>query len=103
MVIKPKKGADDEIETDEKERTQGTHMIFSNEEVFLILKKALPNADVKELDNIAQSIKEEGEHWQEADLNEHIHDELETKVLEEICRRESNQNNSPKAMRLFFK
>lgn len=78
-------------------------MIFSEEEIFLILKKALPNVSSKELTNIVQSVRKEGEHWQEADLSEHIHDELEEKVLHDICRREANNEETPGKMRLFFK
>ena len=78
-------------------------MVFSEGEIVAILKKALPKADYKDLGNIAQSILSEGEHWQEVDLNEHIHDEVETKMLHDICQRKSGNNRPPKNVRLFFK
>ena len=57
----------------------------------------------KDLEGVARSITNESKNWQEVDLNEHIHDEVETKVLHDICQRKSNNNRTPKNVRLFFK
>ncbi len=78
-------------------------MIFSEAEIMSILKKSLPQKNYKDLKAVADTIISDAKHWQEADLNEHIHDDLERKVLYDICHRESNDNKQPKKMRLFFK
>ena len=78
-------------------------MILSEEEVITILKKALPKSNCKDLEGVARSITNESKNWQEVDLNEHIHDEVETKVLHDICQRRSNNDRPPKNVRLFFK
>lgn len=77
-------------------------MFLSEEEITAILKKALPKADYKDLGNIARMIVREGEQWQEVDLNEHIHDELEMQLLHDICKRKNN-NRPPQNIRLYFK
>lgn len=78
-------------------------MIFSEEEIITILKKSLPKANYKDLEVVAKSIIDHSEHWQEADLNEHIHDDVEMQVLHDICQRRSNSTKPPKQIRLFFK
>ena len=78
-------------------------MILSEEEIVAILKKSLPSTNYKDLGHIARSITTETKNWQEVDLNEHIHDEVETKVLHDICQRRSNNDRPPKNVRLFFK
>ena len=78
-------------------------MVFSEEEVIAILKKSLPKADYKDLERVARSIAGQTGSWQEVDLNEHIHDEVETRVLHDICKRKANNNKTPKDIRLFFK
>lgn len=77
-------------------------MMFSQEELISILKKSLPDKNYNDLSGIAQSIIGEGEHWQEVDLNEHIHDDLELSMLHDICKRESS-GKKPNNIRLFFK
>ncbi len=77
-------------------------MLFSEQEIVAILKKNLPKTDYKDLANVASSIVSKAEHWQEVDLDEHVRDELETKVLHDICKRKSD-GETPKDIRLFFR
>ncbi len=58
-------------------------MAFSEEEIITVLKKGLPKAQYKDLENIAKSILDESERWQEEDLNRRIHDEIQTRILKE--------------------
>lgn len=75
--------------------------MLSESEIIAILKKSLPKSDSKSLESAAHSIVKEGAHWQEADLDEHIHDELESQVLHKICERQSQKK--PGWIKLFFK
>ena len=77
-------------------------MIFSEKEIITMLKKSLPKTDYKTMENVAKSLISEPQQWQEIDLNEHIHDEVETKILLDICKRKTN-NRPPKGIRLFYK
>lgn len=76
--------------------------MLSDEELILILKKALPKSNYQDLKDVVKSIRNETKNWQEADLHQHIHDEVETQILHDICQR-SNGGRKPKLMRLFFK
>lgn len=77
-------------------------MILSENEIITILKKELPKADYRQLASIATSITDHAKHWQEVDLNEHIHDDVEKDFLHEICKRESNSKPF-KGIKLFYK
>ena len=91
------------VPIDQKQIKKAGNMILSEEEVLTILKKSLPKTNYKDLEDVARSIAGKAEHWQEVDLDEHIHDEVETKTLHDICQRKSNNSNPPKKIRLFFK
>ena len=78
-------------------------MIFSEEDIIGILKKSLPNANYKDLESVAKSIVNTSDQWQEADLDEHIHDEVKKQLLHDICKQTSNNKKPPQDMRLFFK
>ncbi len=77
-------------------------MIFSEEEILAILKKELPEVNGKNLEDVAGSIIRSGKHWQEVDLDEHVHDDVKMQVLHDLCK-PTNNNEPPKDVRLFFK
>lgn len=77
-------------------------MIFNEDELITILKKHLPQTPAKDLESVARSILEESQHWQEVDLYQHLHDDVEEDLLQRICRRHA-EDVSPKKVRMFYK
>ena len=77
-------------------------MLFSEDELIAILKKSLPKTDYRSLETVAKQIINRSEHWEEADLNEHIHNDAEKRILEDICKRKTSSSKPPKNIRLFF-
>ena len=75
--------------------------MFSEQEIFAILKRQLPQASSRDLENVAESIVNTTKStWEEIKLHEDVHDK-EAALLKEICQRKSKQE--PSDIKIFYK